>query len=84
MTDVQRSDYKVELDIVGGIMDYEAGTLSPESTLRLFGALIGSGKINGLQGSYGRMARDLMGAGFIDQTGKVDWDRFEQAQEEAY
>lgn len=69
-------------ETMGQIMDYEAGTLSPESTLKLFSSLIGSGLAWQLQGHYGRMARDLIGAGFIGHDGVINWEAFENAQEE--
>lgn len=59
------------MDIVGSIMDFEAGTLDDNSTLELFGELVRSGMVWDLQGSYGRTATAMIDAGLISETGEV-------------
>ena len=60
-----------EYDVVGGIIAYESGELDANGLLDLFAELIATGKAWHLQGSYGRMAHDLIQAGWIDEDGKV-------------
>jgi len=45
------------------IMDYEAGELEAEQIIDGFQQLINTGVVWNLQGSYGRMATDLIEAG---------------------
>jgi hypothetical protein len=56
---------------VNKIMDYEDGELSGNDTLELFAALIESGVVWSLQGSYGRTADQLIRAGYIDERGTI-------------
>ena len=58
-------------DLVGGIMDYEAGGLGVSGVLALFSHLIETGKAWTLQGSYGRTAQTLITMGYLDQNGKI-------------
>jgi hypothetical protein len=60
-----------EYDVVGGIMDFESGDLSDFGTLKLFSNLIKSGKINHLQGHYGRTAHALVSDGWLDSKGNI-------------
>ena len=48
---------------VGAIIDYENGDLDEEQTIELFQKLIDTGTIMHLQGSYQRMANDLINQG---------------------
>lgn len=50
---------------VDQIMAYELGELSEEETIEMFQSLVDSGMAWQLQGSYGRMARDLIEAGYV-------------------
>lgn len=52
------------MDIVGKILDYEAGDMDEDQVVEFFQELIDSGTINGLQGSYQRMACALIEAGY--------------------
>ena len=52
-----------DYDEVGAVMAYESGELDEVETIELFQHLIDSGLVWNLQGSYGRMARDLIKAG---------------------
>jgi len=53
------------------IISYESGELSNEKTLELFSELIKTGKVWHLQGSYGRMAHQLIENGFLDNQGNI-------------
>ena len=53
-------------DVVGKIMSFEEGELENEEVFALFQFLLDSGMIYSLQGSYQRMAEDLLLAGKIE------------------
>jgi hypothetical protein len=57
---------KESTDIVGKIMAFEQGELENEEVYALFQFLLDSGMIHSLQGSYQRMAEDLLLAGVIE------------------
>lgn len=62
------SDY----DVVNAIMDYECGTMeTTDQILELFSNLIKTGKINHLQGTYGRTAKNLIESGYLDHDGNI-------------
>lgn len=61
-------------NIVGQIIEYENGELDETETLELFSELIQSGLAWQLQGSYGRMAYNLIEGGYIDADGDVHWE----------
>ncbi len=50
-------------DLVGKMMDYEAGNMSEEDMIAFFQYLIDTGIVYQLQGSYGRMAQRLVDVG---------------------
>jgi hypothetical protein len=52
-------------DTVGQIMAYENSELSEEGIVELFQHLVDSGLAWQLQGSYGRMAKQLIEGGFV-------------------
>ena len=54
-------------DIVGQIMAFEQGELEDGEVYALFQFLLDSGMIYSLQGSFQRMAEDLLVAGMIEQ-----------------
>ena len=54
-------------DIVGQIMAFEQGELENGEVYALFQFLLDSGMIYSLQGSFQRMAEDLLVAGMIEQ-----------------
>tara|TARA_A100001515_G_scaffold32386_1_gene25323 strand:- start:639 stop:836 length:198 start_codon:yes stop_codon:yes gene_type:complete len=56
---------KESTDIIGTIMAFEQGELENEEVYRLFQFLLDSGMIHSLQGSYQRMAEELLLAGVI-------------------
>lgn len=66
-----------KFDVVDRIIAYEQGELSERDTLELFSYLIQTGQAWTLQGHYGRTARGLMDAGFIDAEGNVNQERFD-------
>lgn len=53
-------------DVVGQIMAFENGELDNGEVFALFQFLLDSGMIHSLQGSYQRMAEDLLLAGKIE------------------
>jgi hypothetical protein len=57
---------KESMDIVGKIMAFEHGEMENEEVYALFQFLLDSGMIHSLQGSYQRMAEDLLLAGKIE------------------
>jgi hypothetical protein len=57
---------KESTDIVGKIMAFEQGELENEEVHALFQFLLDSGMIYSLQGSYQRMAEELLLAGVIE------------------
>ena len=56
---------KESTDIVGKIIAFEQGELDNEEVYTLFQFLLDSGMIHSLQGSYQRMAEELLLAGVI-------------------
>ena len=54
-------------DIVGQIVAFEQGELEDGEVYALFQFLLDSGMIYSLQGSFQRMAEDLLVAGMIEQ-----------------
>ena len=60
-----------EPDQVDLIMAYESGELDEAGILKLFSQLIKSGDAWSLQGSYGRTAKALIDAGYINQNGTI-------------
>ena len=57
---------KESMDVTGKIIAFEQGELSNEEVYSLFQFLLDSGMIYSLQGSYQRMAEDLLMAGKIE------------------
>ena len=53
------------MDQVSQIMAYESGELDEEGILALFQELVNTGLAWQLQGSYGRTAKALLEAGYI-------------------
>ena len=54
------------MDVVGRIMAFEQGELENEEIFALFQFLLDSGMIYSLQGSYQRMAEELILAGKVE------------------
>ena len=53
-------------DIVSKIIAYESGEMTEEEMINFFQEIINSGAVWELQGSYGRMAIQLIEAGLCD------------------
>jgi hypothetical protein len=60
-----------KFELVGYIMEYEAGSLRGDKVLELFANLIKSGQAWSLQGSYGRMAQNLIERGYLNAQGDI-------------
>jgi hypothetical protein len=58
-------------DIAIDLMSFEQGELNARETLELFATLIRSGMAWTLQGSYGRMANELMHMGYLTNQGDI-------------
>jgi hypothetical protein len=58
-------------DLVGFIMDFESGEVSPARLLEGFGHLVKTGQAWSLQGFYGRTAAGLIEAGYLTRTGTI-------------
>lgn len=54
-------------DEVGAIIAYEQGELSDDDTVELFQRLVDNGLAWTLQGHYGRTARRLIEAGYVEE-----------------
>ena len=54
------------MDQVDKIIAFEQGDLDEDGIIKLFQELIDSGLVWQLQGSYGRMARNLINAGYCE------------------
>ena len=61
----------VKFNLVDSIIDFESGQLNNQGVLNLFSHLIKTGKINSLQGFYGRTASVLIEGGYLDVNGKI-------------
>ena len=53
------------------IIAYENGELSSKQVVNFFSKLVKSGMAWQLQGSYGRMARNLIDNGYITAEGRI-------------
>ena len=67
-TEILSENYNDTADF---IMAYESGELSEEEIIAGFQKLLDNNLIDGLQGTYQRMARDLIEAGLIDKTSAI-------------
>lgn len=62
-------------DLVDKIMRYEGGEMDQDETVEFFQDLIDSGTIHSLQGSYGRMAENLIRQGLCHRKGQAASDK---------
>jgi len=58
-------------NVVDYIMQYEGGELDAPGTLQLFSYLVKTGQAWSLQGAYGRAAKSIIDAGYLDQKGNI-------------
>ena len=58
-------------NLTENIIAFEDGELSETKSIELFSHLIETGLAWSLQGFYGRTARDLIDAGYLDNSGKI-------------
>ena len=67
------------MDTIDAIMIIETETGADyRDELEAWSTLIASGAVWSLQGFYGRGASGLIDAGFIDETGVIDWPLVEE------
>ena len=66
------------MTFIDKIMAYENGELNGKEVVELFAELIETGQAWALQGSYGRVATNLINRGLISKQGKVNWIRFQE------
>lgn len=59
------------LDLTRALVEYEKGELDTFGFLELFAQLVGTGQAWELQGSYGRIATDLIEGGYITPAGTI-------------
>ena len=59
------------MDVVGMIMDFDSGELNFEDALKLFSWMVKTGAAWTFQGTYGRIAADLIANGYLDQEGNI-------------
>lgn len=57
-------------DLTSKIVAYENGDLTGDETIALFQALVDTSLAWSLQGSYGRMAKELIEAGMVRLPGR--------------
>jgi len=55
-------------EMVQAIIEFEQGEMDDDNIIELFQHLVNTGMAWRLQGSYGRMARDLIEAGYVVQS----------------
>ncbi len=67
--------------LLGYIVAYESGELTEYQVLRLFAYLIKNRMCWSLQGRYGRTAYDLICAGVISNTGRINWKEVRRREE---
>lgn len=59
------------MNLTSKIMDFESGKLSEEKIFELFQELVDTGMAWQLQGSYGRLAQNLIEMGLIEPSTSV-------------
>ncbi len=59
------------VNLVGKIMDYEAGEMSGNKTVEFFSEMVKDGIVYQLQGCYQRALRGLIQAGYLAANGDV-------------
>jgi hypothetical protein len=59
------------LDLTSALLEFERGELDTVGFLELFAGLVGTGQAWELQGSYERIATDLIEGGYITPTGAI-------------
>ena len=62
------------MTMIDKIIAYESGELDNSNIIELFSELIKNGQAWTLQGSYGRMAMNLINQGILSKTGNINWD----------
>jgi hypothetical protein len=64
------------MDRVDFIIAYESGELSDQEVITGFQEMINDGTVWSLQGSYGRMAKDLLDAGYCTLPDHLTYDYY--------
>jgi hypothetical protein len=60
-----------EFDVVGAVIDFEGGDMSPNRVIEFFSHLLKTGMAWKLQGSYGRAAQSLIAEGYLERDGTI-------------
>lgn len=55
-------------EMVTAIIEFEQGEMDDDNIIELFQHLVDTGMAWSLQGSYGRMAKSLIEAGYVTQS----------------
>jgi len=66
--------------MIDDIIAYESGQLGFLGSIKMFSALMTSGQILGLQGSYYRTASHLVTEGLLEPDGSINWDAVDNAE----
>jgi hypothetical protein len=61
----------LRLDLTSALLEYERGELDTFGFFALFAELVGTGQAWELQGSYERIATDLIEGGYIAAAGTI-------------
>ena len=69
-------DSNTKRDMVTQMMDFENGDLDEQQTIELFQQLIDSGTVWHLQGSYGRIASELIRNGYCNRSEESHQDAY--------
>ena len=72
------------MNVVEQIIEYEDGNLSFPETVKFFAGLLRTGTAWKLQGTYGRVARQLIERGYVSPAGEVLCDLDENETENVH
>jgi len=64
--------------MIDKIIAFENGELDNEGIIELFADLIKTGQVWSLQGSYRRMAQNLIDNDLINRKGIINWSKYRE------